>query len=255
MESGVAPTRSSAGDGNEARPLVMLHGFLCAGRFFHPVEALLAPRRILTVDLPGFGERCVMPAVDSIGAMAAQVAAELASLGIREYDVLGHSMGGMVALQLALQSPAQVRRLIIYASNSSGKLPDRFESFAESRLRLRQDFAAHKRRICATWFIAGEYNRYFSLLEKCAEVVHIETAEKGLTAMENFDVSARLGELVMPVLIVSAAKDRTYSDVCQQQLAQRIPHAERHVMQECSHCAHLEDEQGFAAIINRWLTE
>lgn len=235
-------------------PLVMLHGFLCAGKFFQPNIAVLQQHRpIITVDLPGFGDSGDLAGDDDIAGISAQVLTTLTGLGCGQFHLLGHSMGGMVALQTALSAPTRVKNLILYASNSSGDLPDRFESFAASKKNLRQDFNAAKNRICATWLVAGERHRRFPLLQQCAARVRLAVAEKAIDAMAAFDARDRLGELRQPTLIISAGLDKTYSPRCQRQLRNAIPHATWRRLPHCAHCAHLEDEDAFNCILNEWL--
>ena len=241
------------GRGGDA-PLVLIHGFLCAGAFFAPLtRRLAARRRFVTVDLPGFGESRNLPPANSIQAMAEQTQKTLAAAGVGRFYLLGHSMGGMVALQLALQAPAQVAGLIVYAGNGSGNLPNRFETFAESKRRLRKNFAAGKRQICATWLMDGEQNPHFALLAQCAARVRQQTAQRAIDAMRDFDATARLHELKMPTLVVSAERDRTYSLSGQRQLQAAIAQAQWKIIRGCAHCAHLEKERQFAAVICRWL--
>ncbi|MCH9705802.1 MAG: alpha/beta hydrolase [Proteobacteria bacterium] len=235
-------------------PLVLVHGFLCGGRFFRPlVNTLQQDYHIITIDLPGFGDSANIAAADSISNMAKEVQDTLNANGIEQYHLLGHSMGGMVAQQLALSVPAQVVSLIIYASNNSGNLPDRFESFSESKRRLQEDFSASKRRICATWFVNGDANPHFHLLEQCADVVTLATAHRAIDAMRTFDVSNRMAELSMPILIISAEHDRTYTLASQQQLHRQLPQATTALIKNCAHCAHLEDEITFNDTLRAWL--
>lgn len=74
--------------------------------------------RAIGVDTPGFGESDPTDFVPSVEDWAAAIPAVLDHLGIARADVLGHHTGGMVATEVALQSPERVRRLII-----NGPLP------------------------------------------------------------------------------------------------------------------------------------
>ena len=237
-------------------PLVMVHGFLCSGALFSPnIKVLQQQRQIITVDLPGFGDSCHRPGAGSIAKMSAQVGRTLADAGVTRAHLLGHSMGGMVALQLALTAPVEFESLIIYASNSSGNLPDRFETFAQSKQRLRRDFAAAKRDICATWLSAGAQHPHFRILREGSAPVALSTAEKAIDAMAAFDVTPQLGKLHLPTLIISAEKDKTYTPRCQQELAANLPHAAHHTLPNCAHCAHLENEAAFNQILTDWLQD
>ena len=95
-------------------PLILLHGGIGAGAMFAPMlPALTDGRRVITVDLQGHGgtadvDRPLRPEL-----MADDIAALLDHLGLDEVDVMGYSMGGLVALRLAIQHPARVRRLVL----------------------------------------------------------------------------------------------------------------------------------------------
>jgi pimeloyl-ACP methyl ester carboxylesterase len=95
-------------------PLVLLHGGIGAGEMFGAIlPALAAGRRVITVDLQGHGgtadvDRPLRPEL-----MADDIAALVRHLGLESVDVMGYSMGGMVALRTAIQHPALVRRLVL----------------------------------------------------------------------------------------------------------------------------------------------
>jgi pimeloyl-ACP methyl ester carboxylesterase len=102
-----------------AAPLVLVHGFLDAGAAWEEVAAALAERlpgrRIVAPDLRGHGD------TDRVGAggyyhffdYVADLEALLAELGLTSIDLVGHSMGGMVASYFAGTRPAAVRRLAL----------------------------------------------------------------------------------------------------------------------------------------------
>jgi pimeloyl-ACP methyl ester carboxylesterase len=95
-------------------PLILLHGGIGAGEMFGAIlPALAAGRRVVTVDLQGHGgtadiDRPLRPEL-----MADDIAALLDHLGLERVDVMGYSLGGLVALRTAIQHPARVRRLVL----------------------------------------------------------------------------------------------------------------------------------------------
>lgn len=103
----------------EGEPLLMLHGRGLAGATFAPVLPLLgAERRIITLDLPGWGLSDKPPFTghtpqDALHVWMDGVLGFLDALGLEQVDLLGHSMGGFTALGLALEHPDRVRRLIL----------------------------------------------------------------------------------------------------------------------------------------------
>ena len=98
-------------------PLVLLHGIVADHRVWRPVVPELArERRIMAVDLPGFGASASAGPGFVLPDVAGAILAGLGEQGLTApFDLVGHSLGGGVALQLAAQAPAQVRSLVLVA--------------------------------------------------------------------------------------------------------------------------------------------
>lgn len=99
-------------------PLVLLHGLFVTHHMFHRViPAWAAKRRVIAPDLPGCGDSDHPDPEDASGYgagwLASSVAEAMTALGIERFDLLGHDLGGAVALALAASEPARVRRLIL----------------------------------------------------------------------------------------------------------------------------------------------
>lgn len=107
--NGVSLYYESHGDGGV--PLVLLHGGLGSGEMFAPLLPQLTDRRVLTVDLQGHGHTADIDRPFDPVLMADDIAALVSDFGV--VDVLGYSLGGGVALRLAIQHPAVLRRLVL----------------------------------------------------------------------------------------------------------------------------------------------
>ena len=108
-EGRIATMEAGAG-----RPLLMLHGLGGTKISFLPTVAALAPDyRTIAMDIPGFGDSDKPIGSYDAAFMARWAVALLDSLGIERADVLGHSMGGRVALELGMRHPDRVRGLIL----------------------------------------------------------------------------------------------------------------------------------------------
>jgi pimeloyl-ACP methyl ester carboxylesterase len=102
------------GDG---RPLILLHGGLGSGEMFGPIVPRLAQaHRVILVDLQGHGRTADIDRPIGLEAMSDDIAALINHLGIGRPDVLGYSMGGGVALQLASRQPGLVRKLVLVSA-------------------------------------------------------------------------------------------------------------------------------------------
>jgi pimeloyl-ACP methyl ester carboxylesterase len=100
------------------RPMVLLHGGLGSGEMFGPVLPLLAQHhQVIAPDLQGHGRTADIDRPIDIRVMADDIAALIDHLGLEKPDVVGYSLGGGVALQVAVKYPAKVRGLVLVSAN------------------------------------------------------------------------------------------------------------------------------------------
>jgi pimeloyl-ACP methyl ester carboxylesterase len=95
-------------------PLVLLHGGIGASEMFAAIlDELAAGRRVIAVDLQGHGHTADIDRPLRPELMAGDIAALIEHLGLERADVMGYSLGGLVALRTAIQHPERVRRLVL----------------------------------------------------------------------------------------------------------------------------------------------
>src|SRR5437899_3776020 len=101
--------------GGSGPPLVLVHGLgsSAAVEFYYNLEPLAAHHRVLAIDLPGFGKSDKPVLKYTIDLFVKAVRDLMASEGLERAAVMGVSMGGRVALGLALDSPEMVERLVL----------------------------------------------------------------------------------------------------------------------------------------------
>ena len=110
----------------EGRPLVLLHGaYMTIDMFGAVLPGLAATRRVIAAEQQGHGHTADADRPITYEQMADDTAALLAHLGVGSADVLGYSMGGATALQLAIRHPAVVRKLVVASASytSDGQHP------------------------------------------------------------------------------------------------------------------------------------
>jgi pimeloyl-ACP methyl ester carboxylesterase len=100
--------------GGEGPPLVLVHGLGGAASNWTELAPLLVGRhRLLVPDLPGHGRSTALPAVSGLQPFADRVALVAEREGMLPAPVVGHSLGGMIVLRLALRRPADVQALVL----------------------------------------------------------------------------------------------------------------------------------------------
>ena len=100
-------------DHGEGEPLVLLHGVASSRLIWrHVCGPLSARRRVVAVDMPGFGASQPAGPGFEFGAVAGRLADGLA---LERFDLVGHSLGGAVAVAVAAHRPEAVRRLVLVA--------------------------------------------------------------------------------------------------------------------------------------------
>lgn len=234
--------------------LVLVHGFM-GGSDQWVLQAPLADQRdIVCVDLPGFGKQAHLPALTSISDYARWVLDELSRLGIDRFDLLGHSMGGMIVQEMVLQAPERVARLILYGTGAVGVLPGRFEPIETSMARARQDGAeATARRISATWFLEGERAEHYPACAAIAAQSSLDAILAGLSAMQGWTGEDHLAAITAETLILWGDGDRTYPWSQTERLWQTIPDTQLAVVPGCAHAVHMERPALFNQLIDAFL--
>ena len=242
-------------EGSAARPLVLVHGFLSGSEYWSGVrESLEQGRRVIAIDLPGFGQRHDDTSVDSIAGFAADVLDTLSAMSVTTFDLLGHSMGGMIAQEMAHRAPERVARLILYGTGSEGELPGRFEPIAESRRKVdAQGKSATVSFIVTNWYVGGREDPGFEDALALAERASVAAVKAGLTAMEGWRGTAYLEQHRMPTLVLWGDCDRVYPFSQEMALWQGIPDARLAVIPGAGHNAHHEKPRVFTALVKDFL--
>lgn len=106
------------GDASDGRPpLLLLHGaYATIGLWGELLLTLAASRRVIAVEQQGHGHTADIDRPLTFEQMADDSAALLAYLGVDQVDVLGYSLGGQIALQIAIRHPELVRKLVVVSA-------------------------------------------------------------------------------------------------------------------------------------------
>ena len=236
-------------------PLVLVHGFLGSSEIWNPQKEFLSKHfRVISPALPGFGESHKVKSQDSINEMAQTVLKYLEKMNIEKFNLLGHSMGGMIVQEMSKISGDKINKLICYATGSIGDIPGRFESMDTSIERLRKEGIKETvRRISKKWFVEEDKAKYFYLCKNATKEITEETADNALIAMKNWRGYENLKNIHNETLIVWGDRDISYNFEQVKTLNKKIPKSSLIIFKGCSHNVHLEESEKFNNTIRDFL--
>ncbi|HUI05307.1 MAG TPA: alpha/beta hydrolase, partial [Acidimicrobiales bacterium] len=292
--------------------VVLLHGYMLSGALWaHQLRDLAGEHRVIAPDLRGHGASVpgdagftaptapippapgaggegdgdgrpalrddVRMAAASAGSpgvrrMATDVAAVLDALDVEHAVVVGHSMGGMVALQLVHDSPAAfVRRRVagLALVSTTGGPFSRMPGFG-GMARLAGPVSARAMHLADRWgvrTIASEDLRWWLTRMgfgadappsqvRFVESLHLATAPSTmaslLASLALFDLSAWLGQLDLPVLVVVGSHDRLTPPRHAWRTAEALPQAQLVELPRCGHMPMIERRREFARLVDEF---
>jgi pimeloyl-ACP methyl ester carboxylesterase len=228
-------------------PILFIQGIGVVGGCWRPqATALDAHYQTLFFDNRGIGKSLPCTGTISIETMAEDARALMDAVGWESAHVVGHSMGGVIAQQLALDTPQRVRSLSLLCTFARGKDAARLTP-SVLWMTLRTRIGSRKMRRTAflemLWPADALRNADTDeLAERVAQLVGRDLSEqppvlmKQLMAMGRHDASARLKELSnIPTLVLSAEQDPIALPRFGKMLADAIPGAHFEVMPNSSH--------------------
>ena len=242
-------------DVGEGYPLVLVHGYLGSSEMWKFQKDYLKNYfRVIAPALPGFGESYKVKSLNSINTMANIILECVEEKKINKFNLMGHSMGGMIVQEIVKVAGDKVNKLICFATGSIGNIPDRFESLDVSIKRLREEGIKETvKRIPPKWFVNGNKAKNYYLCENAVKETSEETAENALNAMKNWNGLENLKNIKNETLIIWGDKDVSYNFDQVETLNKNIPNSRLEVFKDCCHNVHLEEPEKFNKTVKTFL--
>ncbi len=223
------------GNNSTLPPVVLIHG-AGSDHLCWPVNLRrLNGFRVLAPDLPGHG-RSAGVSRQSVREYAADLIAFLDALGIFSVVLVGHSLGGAVALETALQHPAQVTALALISTAAHTYIPAEFLNHLSSPTSVKN--ARH-------WLQESLLSPESSpaLMKKsndALESMRQEVLHNDWKAVASFDCCDRLKEISQPARVICGKNDRIVPLAGSRHLAASLPNANLQVIPNTGHLVLLE---------------
>jgi len=244
-------------DTGQGFPLVLVHGYLGSSEMWCLQRDYLSKFfRTISPALPGFGESHEAESLDSINDMANFVINIIDEKKIDKFNLLGHSMGGMIVQEIAKLAGDRINKLICFATGSIGEIPGRFEPINETRKRLKKEGAKISfSRVPKKWFVKGDKDKNYYLCANAVKNVSLETADNALIAMKNWSGIHNLQNIKNETLIVWGDKDTSYNFDQVDTLNKNIKNSRLEIFENCSHNVHLEKPNEFNILVEKFINQ
>lgn len=252
--------------------VVLIHGMVNSSRHWEDVALkLAASHRVIAPDLIGHGDSATPRGDYSLGAHAASIRDLLATIGVDRATIVGHSLGGGVAMQFFYQFPQRTERLALVSSGGLGhEVSPLLRGAALPGASTLLKVATHPQLVAA---LAGSGQRLRR--RGHSKGVYLEAVARALRPLQDAGsrrafletlravidvhgqrVSAQdrlylLGE--MPSLIVWGERDRTIPIEHGREAERAIPHCRFETLPRAAHFPHIEDPDGLAAVLADFL--
>lgn len=238
------------------RPLVLLHGISNSGRAWGPqIPALIeAGYRVIVPDHAGHGASSKLSAPFGVGDLADDIEALLTQLGVETLDLGGLSLGGMIALELALRHPARIGRLVVANSFDKTATPA-FQEMAEGWAKIFERAHGPIERMEQSWpsLVSPAFQktpegiRTYQVWHGIAATTHGQSLAHVARGIASFDVSEQVARLAMPALFIAGSLDGMSLPEVSQLMAARAPHGTCAVIEGAAHISNVDSAGAFTS--------
>ncbi len=238
--------------------LLMLHGIGGGAECFRPqLEYFAGQFHVVAWNMPGYGQSPPLPAV-TFEALSDSVAALLDELGAIHAHIVGHSIGGMIAQQFAVDFPERVLSLTLAATSAAfGSRDGEFQKrFLEERLRpLEQGATMAKLADSIIDSLVGEAPdpEMLAVARQCMARVSEAAYRANMECLVTFDLRGELGNIRAPTLLIAGENDTNAPPAVMEKMASFIPGAKYHCLQKAGHLINLEQPAAFNTVLKEFL--
>lgn len=244
--------------------LLLLHGFMGSGEDFGPaVRHLRASHTCFALDLPDHGRTQLAPGVTySMANVATAILDWLAPIAPTPCRLVGYSMGGRLALYLALVAPERFSHLVLESASpglkTAAERQTRIAQDEDRARRLAQNFEGFLQR----WYRAPLFQNLsqqpsFEAVLQRRRQNNPKALGRSLRCLgtgQQPSLWPRLPNLTLPTLLITGAQDSKFCAL-NAEMAAQIPNAHWVNVPNCGHTVHLEDPERYARAIAAFVND
>lgn len=248
----------------QGRPVIFLHGITNSGRAW---GAQLAPFveagfQVILPDHAGHGASDPIRGPIAVADLANDALTLLDHLGIESADVVGLSLGGMVAMQLALQAPARVQRLVVANSFPAFK-GEAIRDMVHAWTATFREQDGPVKRLEQTWPInvspafrqSAEGLRMYQVLHGIAATTDGASLAHVAEGILGFDIEARLEQLEPETLFMAGTLDTISPPAISQHMAEALARAKYVELPQAAHLSNVDSADAFNEAVLTFLSQ
>lgn len=238
-------------------PLLLLHPLGSDRRFWSPVIEYFTDRQVFSLDIVGHGTAPEIPVNAHIDAPTAHLVSELETLGAGPVDVVGVSLGGLLAQRLAVTHPHMVRRLVL--ADTVTRYPDSMRGMWGERAEIARTagmtpLVGPTRALWFTEAFARESGPVVRQTEQGLREMSGETYARACELLRDVDLDADLSRITTPTLILCGEQDAPAFVTAAPHLSRSIPNARLEWLPG-AHAAAAESPDEFARVVRVFLDD
>lgn len=245
-------------DAGRGTPLLFVHGFPLNRTAWAPQVAAFQSRfRVIAPDLRGMGGSQATAGPVAMDRYAEDLHELLRFLEAGPAVLVGHSMGGYVALALAKAFPEALRGLVLVATKAGADAPAAASARRLAAAKIRTEGAAAVVRDMASRMLSGHPDpARAAAVQGFMSPAQPEGLIGALLGMaERADAGAWLGQITVPTLVIAGAEDAIIPPGESEALAQAIPHAQLRLIVRAGHLVAFDQAEAFNAALESWLAD
>lgn len=219
-------------------------------------ERLAATRRVIAYDNRGSGRSTVTPGPYTTAQLAADAVGLLDALDIDRADVMGMSLGGMVAQELAIEHPQRVRKLILACTHAGIRHAAPQPRATARAFAMETDDWAERMHIMSPFAFAPGVDPAFLeafVAKKSRDIQDPEGYRAQIAAALAHDTYHRLDRIAAPTLILTGDQDQVIPGASSRALHERIPEAELVEIPRAGHLFFIERPDESARLVADFL--
>jgi pimeloyl-ACP methyl ester carboxylesterase len=258
-------------DGGEGPPVLLIHGYGdTADGWRRVVPGLMKDHRVVALDMPPFGRSAPVPKGKLLDFYGEFFPLLFDRLELETATVIGHSLGGAVALRLAIENPGRVERLGLVAPAGLGAAPPWWwhaltaRALWQGALSIPSPFKTPLVRLGLRTFLSLRlFDNPRKLDEEISHLVQMHGSArdlKALLAAGHACIDSYTGELLerssaleIPLWMLWGRRDGLVPSMHARAFGRAHPDAKVHVLDDCGHYPHIELPSRFNTLLRRWL--